>query len=47
MQGPIAPSPRAVSRDGSRFVGVQLAQSSSSQLILTLGFLEDVKTKVK
>jgi serine/threonine protein kinase/Tol biopolymer transport system component len=46
-QGPIAPAPRAVNRDGTRFVGVQLSQSSSRHLIMTLEFLEDLKTRLR
>jgi hypothetical protein len=43
----IAVSPRAATRDGKRFVGIQFGQSNSRQLILTLGFLDDVKTRIR
>jgi len=43
----IAVSPRAASRDGKRFVGMSFGQNSSRQLILTLGFLDDMKTRIR
>jgi eukaryotic-like serine/threonine-protein kinase len=43
----IAASPRAATRDGKRFVGVSFGQNTSRQLILTLGFLDDVKARIR